>query len=90
MQGNDVWVSEVLEDLDFAVQILLQLLVQSGELDGFDGDCSTRYLQIDVSQVPSLPTMTQVLGEMNAIRHDGQNRAIPLLSNEQAVGNRRR
>jgi hypothetical protein len=38
MQGNDVRVAKCREDLDFAVQVLLELLVQSLELDRLDGN----------------------------------------------------
>ena len=31
-------VSEGLEDVDVPVQVLLQLLIEAGELDGFDGN----------------------------------------------------
>jgi len=36
MQGNDVWVTERLEDLDLAIEVLFELLVQTRKLNGFD------------------------------------------------------
>lgn len=44
MEGDDMGMSKSLEDLDFAVEILPELLVQSFKLDGFDGDGSSSFL----------------------------------------------
>jgi hypothetical protein len=38
MEGDDVGMAEGLEDLDLAVEVLLELLVQAGELDRLDRD----------------------------------------------------
>ena len=35
-EGNDVWMMEAFQDLDFGVEILLQFLVQLREIDGLD------------------------------------------------------
>jgi hypothetical protein len=37
-QGNDVWVLEALENIDFGGKVVLQLLVELREVDGLDGD----------------------------------------------------
>ena len=49
MEGNDVGMAEPLEDLDLAVEVFLQLLVQAGELDRLDGDEGARGLYNDMS-----------------------------------------
>jgi hypothetical protein len=59
MQGNDVRMSEFFEDLYLAIEILLQFLVQSGEFDGLDGDCSAGDLSENVSEPVPLQTVTQ-------------------------------
>jgi len=41
MEGNDVRVAKLLEDLDFAIQIVLELFVQSPKLDRFDSNEGT-------------------------------------------------
>ena len=51
MKGDNVRVSQVLENLDFSIQVLLQLLVQARELNGFDGYDRTGDLQETVSHV---------------------------------------
>ena len=50
MEGDDVWVSEVLENLDFAIEVLFQLLVETREIDGLDGDSGARDLKKSRSQ----------------------------------------
>ncbi len=35
-EGNDVWVMEAFQNLDFGVEVLLQFLVQLREVDGLD------------------------------------------------------
>jgi hypothetical protein len=35
-EGNDMWVMEAFEDLDFGVEVLLQFLVELREIDRFD------------------------------------------------------
>ena len=49
VEGNDVGMAEPLEDLDLAVEIFLELLVQAGELDRLDGDEGARVLYNDMS-----------------------------------------
>ncbi len=44
MKGNYVRMPELLEDLNFAIEILFQLLVQSCEFDRFDSNCGARDL----------------------------------------------
>lgn len=41
MEGDDVRMSEVLEDVDFTVQVLLELLIKTGKFDRFDSYCGT-------------------------------------------------
>lgn len=52
VERDDVRVPERLQNLDFAIQVLFQLLVKAAEFDGLDGDQSTSNLQQnrDVSQ----------------------------------------
>jgi hypothetical protein len=59
MKGDNVWVSEVLQYLDFAIEVFLQFLVQSGEFDGFDCDRSTRNLNMAVSHLPRPQAITR-------------------------------
>lgn len=44
MQGNNVRMSKCFEYLDFAVEIFLELLIESFEIDGFDGYGSFGFL----------------------------------------------
>ena len=45
VEGNDMWVAEGFKDLDFAIEVLLQLLVKTGKFDGFDGNGGARFLR---------------------------------------------
>jgi hypothetical protein len=44
MEGNDVRMTELLQDINFAIQIVLEFLIQSAEIDGLDSYCSARGL----------------------------------------------
>lgn len=37
-KGDNVWVLEALEDIDFGGKVVLQLLIELREVDGLDGD----------------------------------------------------
>jgi hypothetical protein len=37
-QGDNVWMLETLENIDFGGKVVLQLLVELREVDGLDGD----------------------------------------------------
>ncbi len=50
VQGDDVRVTERLEDLDLAIEILFELLVQTSEFDRLDGDGGIRYLSRSTCQ----------------------------------------
>lgn len=47
MEGDDMGMSKGLENLDFAVEVLPELLVQSFKLDRFDGDGGSSFLYDD-------------------------------------------
>jgi hypothetical protein len=44
-QSNDVWVVEAFEDVDFGAEVLLEFLVELGQVDGFDGDVGAMPLE---------------------------------------------
>lgn len=44
MKGNDVRMPQGLEDLDFAIEIFLEFLIQSLKLDRFDGNSGLGFL----------------------------------------------
>ncbi len=44
MEGDDMRMPKRLQDLDFSIQILFELLVETGELDGFDSNQGTSNL----------------------------------------------
>ncbi len=45
-EGNDVWVMEAFENLDFGVEVLLQFLIQLREIYGLDCYESSGRLQM--------------------------------------------
>jgi hypothetical protein len=45
-EGDDVGMVKAFEDLDLGVEVLLQFLVQLGEIDGFDCYKSSGSLQM--------------------------------------------
>ena len=47
MKGDDVWMSKGLENLDFSIEVLLQLFVKTAEFDGLDGYQGTSNLISD-------------------------------------------
>lgn len=47
MQGDDMGMSQGLEDLDLAVEVLSELLVEAPELDALDGNDLPRFLLDD-------------------------------------------
>ncbi len=59
MECDDVRVPERLEDLDLAVEVFLQLLVQAGEFDGLDGNGGTRDLRGHSQSVSCLPESSE-------------------------------
>ena len=45
-EGNDMWVMEAFEDLDFGVEVFLQFLIELREIDRFDCYKSSGSLQM--------------------------------------------
>jgi hypothetical protein len=44
-QSNDVWVVEAFEDIDFGAEVLLEFLVELGQVNGFDSDVGAMPLE---------------------------------------------
>ena len=49
VKSDDVWVSESLENLNLAIEVLFELLVEPLEVDGFDGNSSLVFLFTDTT-----------------------------------------
>jgi len=56
-EGNDVWVMEAFENLDFGVEVLLQFLIQLREIDRLDCYESSGRLQMEQLALPIQETL---------------------------------